>query len=76
MTIRKVMLPAKAPKVERNLWNGCMVMADLGKVDTKGAITVTFLDGPDEGNDAWLHPLWLMEIDRQPLAEIDTEGEW
>jgi hypothetical protein len=75
MTIRKVMLLAKAPKVERDQWNGCMVMADLSKVDTKGAITVTFLDGPDEGNDAWLNPLWLMEPALTPL-EPDTKGEW
>lgn len=76
MTVRKVMLPKNQPKVHRELWQGETVLADYGHVDTKGQVSCRFVTGPDAGNAAWLNPLWLMEIERQPLGDVPTGGEW
>lgn len=74
--VRKIVLPEKAPKAERDLWDGYLAEVPANpEIDTKGHLSVRMCNGPDRGREVWMNRVWLMELEPTPL-EPDTKGEW
>ena len=73
-TLYIVRLPQQGwTKAERELYDGRLVLADLdGRPDHTGAVSVLFLEGPLDGQEAWLKPDLL-----EPwVSEPNTSEDW
>ena len=71
---RIVRIPPKSglTKDARALYDGYVCAVDPGvEPDTKGAVSVTFREGPLDGETRWLQPEWLEPWRSEP----NTAGE-
>lgn len=78
--IRKIVLPEKATKAERERLDGYLVEVKHPiETDTKGQMAVTVLNGPMRGREIWMDRMHMVELELRTKPreiDIDTKGDW